>query len=158
MVMQHVSVYSPLKNLTSWLIGIPVLGSVIFLAVSSPGGIPDGYESMNGLHYHSYLSITIDKKPVTIPENVGHVPNELPIHIHGKNNIVHMEFGGKVKKDDIRLGKFFEAWGKDFSKDSLLGRRAEGGHSIVMFVNNVRSNEYEHYVMKDGDRIDLSYR
>ncbi|MEK7201384.1 MAG: hypothetical protein AAB737_01990, partial [Patescibacteria group bacterium] len=62
--------------------------------------------------------------------------------------IIHLEFEGLVKKQDITLGKFFTLWGKDMR--SL-------GTTVRMMVNGVENTEYESYIFKEGDRVELYY-
>ena len=38
-----------------------------------------------------------------------------------------------------------------------MGNKVGDGHTIVMKVNGVVSNEYEHYQMHDKDEITIEY-
>jgi hypothetical protein len=86
---------------------------------------------------------------------IGAVHN--PIHTHETDGIIHLEFGGVVKKEDTNLGKFFEIWGKDFSKDSVMGHKTGVDGAIKMKVNGIPNAEFENYLMKDGDKIEVIY-
>lgn len=104
--------------------------------------------SMSGIHYHPALEIYVKGEKIEIPENIGLVGGHKPMHTHDDLPIVHLEFEAKVTKEDTRLGKFFEVWGKDFK---------EFGQNVTMTVNGESNTEYENYEMKDKDIIQLSY-
>ena len=110
-----------------WVIGIGIVSFVTYLAVTAPKVAAGEYESVVGLHYHAHLVVTVSGVEQTLPKGLGMTdrPVESPLHIHEVDNIVHMEFEGpanqKVKKDDIRVGRVFELWGKDFSSTTLMG-------------------------------------
>lgn len=141
-----------------WIAVVLIITGIIYLAASAPK-IPSGeYVAMDGLHAHAHLSIVINGAPVTLPPGLGLSPVENPIHVHENDDIIHMEFAGKVKKDDLRLKNFFNVWGKDFSQYSILGNKAGNGHTIVMKVNGATSTEYENYVMHDKDSIEITYQ
>ncbi len=104
--------------------------------------------SMRGIHYHPQLSIFVKGEQIEIPQNVGLIGGHQPMHTHDDVPIVHLEYQAKVTKEDTRLGKFFEVWGKDF---------LEFGQTVTMTVNGEPNNELENYQMKDGDKIELRY-
>lgn len=105
--------------------------------------------SRDGLHWHPELKIFVNGEEIEIPENKGieALPHS-PIHTHDDLPIIHLEFGGLVREDNIRLGKWFEVWGKDFRGF---------GKSVTMTVNGVPNMELENYIMQDGDKIELRY-
>ena len=147
-----------------WTIGIGVVLFVIYLAVTAPKVADGEYVSTVGLHYHAHVVVTVNGVEQTLPKGLGMTdrPVESPLHIHEADNSVHMEFEGpanqKVKKDDIRLGRVFDLWGKDFSSTTLMGNKVVDGHTIVMKVNGVVSSEYEHYQMHDKDEITIEFK
>ena len=104
--------------------------------------------SMSGIHYHPELEIYVKGEKIEIPPNIGLIGGHRPIHTHEDAPIVHLEYQTKVTKEDTRLGKFFEVWGKDFK---------EFGQNVTMTVNGELNTEYENYEMKDGDKIELRY-
>jgi hypothetical protein len=53
-----------------------------------------------------------------------------------------------VRRDDVKLGKFFKVWGKDFM---------EFGSSVRMAVNGEENAELQNYAMGNGDKIELHY-
>jgi hypothetical protein len=103
----------------------------------------------NGLHSHPTLEIFVRGEPVAIPPNIGLGAIHKPVHTHEDVPIIHLEFSGRVVEDDARLGVFFENWGKDMRSF---------GSNLTMTVNGEVNTEYENYVMRDGDRIQLHYQ
>ena len=70
------------------------------------------------------------------------------VHTHDDLPIIHLEFNGVVRKEDVMLGEFFKNWGKDMRSF---------GSTIKMTVNGVDNTEYERYIMRDKDVIELQY-
>ena len=104
--------------------------------------------SRNGIHWHPELEIYVKGEKVDIPQNVGLAAVHNPIHTHEDLPIIHLEFEGLVRKDDIRLGQFFRIWNKDFMSF---------GSTIKMTVNGQQNTELENYLMQDKDKIKLEY-
>jgi len=73
-----------------------------------------------------------------------------PIHTHDDSDqgIIHMEFSGRVLKQNTTLGQFFKNWGKDMRSF---------GQNMKMMVNGQENTEYENYIMHDKDDIELYY-
>lgn len=101
-----------------------------------------------GLHWHPQLEIYIDEEKQEIPQNIGLVGVHKPVHTHDDLPIIHLEFSGRVTKDDVRLVNFFKIWGKDFMSFGSL---------VTMTVNGVENIDLENYEMKDDDKIILRY-
>jgi len=105
----------------------------------------------NGLHWHSTLEIYMKGEKVEIPANIGLMGGHNPIHTHDEDStqgVIHMEFGGLVKKSDTRLGQFFNIWNKDIGSF---------GQNMKMTVNGIENVEFANYEMRDGDKIELRY-
>ena len=109
--------------------------------------------SQNGLHWHAKLAIDIDGEKYDIPANIGLGALHSPIHTHDADGVIHMEMQGLVRKSDLRLGRFFTVWQKQFSKDCIFDFC--GG--VGMKVGGGENNEFEVYEMHDGDKIDIKY-
>src|SRR3989344_3960007 len=140
------------------VVAVLLLGGVWwsqFLQNSNPSVL-----SRNGLHWHPILAIDVRGEKVEIPADIGlgaqyaGMPTfdagmrMTAMHTHDDVPLVHLEFSGIVRKEDVTLGNFFRIWGKDFHSF---------GENVHMTVNGEVSTEYENYVMRDGDRIELSY-
>ena len=116
--------------------------------------------SRNGIHWHPTLAIYVKGVRQEIPANIGvgsqyegrptydSVMRMSAIHTHDDMPIVHLEFPGIVRADDLKLGNFFRIWGKNM--DSF-------GSNMRMVVNGKENAEFENYVMHDGDSIELRY-
>jgi hypothetical protein len=155
----HRETHRKIKHVLWWALSLGVLGGILYLAVTAPRVNAGELESATGLHYHAHLFIRANGVDIPVENNIGIGPVHNGVHTHEEGDgTIHMEFEGKVKKDDIRLGKVFQVWGKDFSATSLMGNKVEGGHTLVMKVNGVVSTEYEHYLMQDKDKIELDYQ
>ena len=70
---------------------------------------------------------------------------------------MHIEAQGVVTKDDTRLGRFFQVWGKDFNLTTIMDKKNDQGGTVKMLVNGKENAEFENYLMKDGDKIEISY-
>lgn len=107
--------------------------------------------SRNGLHWHSELAVFVKGEKVEIPANLGLGTVHNPIHTHvedAANGVIHMEFSSLVRQSNTKLGEFFKVWEKDINSF---------GKIITMKVNGVESVEFENYLMKDGDKIEIRY-
>ena len=116
--------------------------------------------SQSGIHWHPTLEIFVRGEKVDIPANIGlgQQYSSLPtfdrsmgmtaIHTHEDMPVIHLEFPGLVREEDITLGRFFEIWGKDIRSF---------GESVRMTVGGAENTEYEKYIMRDGDTIQLHY-
>jgi flagellar basal body-associated protein FliL len=121
------------------------------------------------MHIHPILSLYIDGKPVTIPQNIGidvnlykthkldaygmkmpdmpSMPVMYPTHTHDTSGKIHVESN---EKRDYTLGDFLEVWGMDFS-----------GKTVKMTVDGTpvpTNTDYRSNVFKDGEQIELDVR
>ena len=135
------------------IVGGVIVSIGLFLATGLGGEII----SKQGIHWHTELSITILGQEQVIPDNVGLGINEQPIHTHEEGNIIHLEFAGSVKKDDIRLGRFFEIWGRQFNQDCIFTNCNGAEGTVKMFVNGEPNFEFENYVMQHEDKIAIIF-
>lgn len=150
-----------LKKILLIAIGVLVVGGGIFggswLLANKPSQPESEIISRQGIHWHSELSINILGQEQSIPANIGHSGVEKPIHTHDADNIIHLEFTGLVRKDDILLGRFFENWGKKFNRDCILAQCNGAVGEVKMFVNEEPNLEFENYAMNDNDRIEIIF-
>lgn len=136
---------------------IAIIGLGVWYIISLPP-IPEGdIISRTGIHWHPELSIIIQGKKQEIPANIGLGVVEKPIHTHDSTGQIHLEFQGLVRKNDIKLGKFFDVWGKKFNRNQIFDY-ANGNEGIIkMFVNGKPNEEFENYIMNDKDKIEIRY-
>jgi len=125
------------------------LVTVAAFAFGSPQAIQEkttNIVAQNGLHWHAKLKVIDRGVPVIIPADMGLGATHNPIHTHDDElGLIHMEFGGKVTTTDLELGKFFAVWSRPF------------GQPTRMMVNGKDTTEYDNYMMRDGDTIELYY-
>lgn len=133
------------------------IGVLWWYFVSRPPVAEAEIISHNGLHWHAELSVLIDGKKESIPAGVGLGISHNPIHTHELDNVIHMEMNGVVRNEDLKLGKFFEVWGKRFDKDCILDFCNSDGGSVKISVNGQPNADFGNYVMRDGDRIEIRY-
>lgn len=143
-----------LKKITSWGLGggltIAAIGGLIWYAATRPPIPESDIVSRSGFHWHPELTIYVKGKKQEIPQNIGIGAVHQPIHTHDDSNqgIVHMEFQGMARKQDVTLGQFLKNWGKDINSF---------GTNAKMTVNGEENLELENYVMQDKDKIDLYF-
>ena len=126
-------------------------GAALFFLPKSSGPVTSSdpnVVTLAGLHWHPTLTIYVKGEKLEIPQSIGLGAVHQPMHTHDDLPIIHLEFGGMVKKEDLVLGQFFKNWGKDIRSF---------GSKMRMTVNGEENTEYENYVMKDGDKIELRY-
>lgn len=138
---------------------IVIIGAGIFLLSRGQTSVPQSeILSQNGLHWHSKLRIFVKGKEQEIPANIGIAGNiHQPIHTHEKDNVIHLEFSGIVKKNDTKIGRFFTIWGKKFSATCIFDNCNETEGKVKMTVNSKESKEFENYRMRDGDNIEIRF-
>ena len=106
--------------------------------------------SKAGFHWHPKLAIYVKGEKQEIPTNIGIGAVHQQIHTHedATEGVIHLEFQGLVRKQDIVLSQFFKNWGKDINSF---------GANIKMTVNGKENTEFENYIMQDKDKIELRY-
>lgn len=108
------------------------------------------------MHIHPRLKIVIKNKEEVIPANIGIVSPTCmrPIHTHDASGTLHLEF---PKPRDVRLAEFFTIWGKPFNSNQILEFTNGPEGQVKMLVNGQENTEFENYIMKDLDRIEIRY-
>lgn len=142
------------------IFGGGIFGAVLFLSNRSTA--PKSASELKtiakaGMHWHANLSIKILDQYQSISSNIGIGITHLPVHTHEADGVMHMEFSGAVREDDIRLGRFFENWNKDFNKDCVLDKCNGSDGRLRMLVNGEENFEFENYSVKDKDKIEIIF-
>lgn len=144
------------KGLAAFLIGAGIISAGWYFITRS--SIPaEELISRTGIHWHAALTITILGKIQEIPANIGLGAIENPVHTHAADGVIHLEFPNFVKKDDIRLSRFFEIWGKKFNRDCIFDKCNGPRGKVKMFVNGKQNLEFENYIMQDKDKIEIIF-
>ena len=113
--------------------------------------------SQKGIHWHPELTILIKGQKQEIPANIGIGAVHKPMHTHDDMGVIHLEFSGLVKKEDVRLGNFFEIWSRKFNKDCIFDKCSGAEGKLKMFVNDKENFDFEDYIMRDGDKIEIVF-
>jgi hypothetical protein len=137
-------------------IGIVVWRIVGWASQQESGDLSEIVAS-NGMHWHSNLEISIRGKKQEIPGNIGIGVTHVPMHTHDTDDVIHMEFSGLVREDDLRLGRFFEIWRKEFSSSCIFEFCNGDDGMLRMLVNDEPNEEFMNYIMQDGDKIKIIF-
>ena len=109
-----------------------------------------------GLHIHPHLEIIINGERQTTPANIGVNSTCMrPVHTHDQTGTLHIEW---KRPRDFKLSDFFRVWDETFNQNQILNYLTDENHEIIMTVNGQRSEKYENLIMKDGDRIVITYQ
>lgn len=129
---------------------VAAIGGLVWYIATRPPIPESDIVSRSSFHWHPQLTIYVKEEKQEIPANVGIGAVHQPIHTHDDSGqgIVHMEFQGMARKQDATLSQFFKNWGKDMRSF---------GSNMRMSVNGEENTEYENYVMRDKDKIELRY-
>ena len=119
-----------------------------------------GSHSSDISHTHSTLSIFIDGDEISIPQNIGIQDSVCPdgmrgIHTHDDTGRLHIETPSQI---DAPVGAFFNIWGETFNSEQIFDNVANSSKEVVMLVNDVINDEFENYIMLDGDKIEIFYQ
>ena len=137
-----------------------LIGTVFLLSKGENVNVPeDQIVSRKGIHWHPRLAIVIKGEKQEIPANFGTGVAHLPIHTHddAKDGVLHLEMQGLVTKEETRVGKFFQLWGKEFNSNRLFDKTSGSEGTVKISVNGQENKDFENYLMKDGDRIEIKY-
>lgn len=130
----------------------------------------DNLVSKTGIHWHPELTIVIKGEKRPIPTNIGigmqfagsmfydSMMMMTDMHTHDDSGVMHWEvMQGPVTKDDVRLGNFFAVWDKTFNKDCIFEYCNGPTDTVKMFVNGQENTEFENYLVRDKDKIEIRY-
>lgn len=114
--------------------------------------------SRSGIHWHPQMQIYIYDKPQTIPAGLGLTGRRHgSMHTHDRTGELHLETDGIVRQDDISVKEFFKIWGQQFNSECILDSCNGPDGQVHMLVNGQESFEFENYLMKDRDFIEIRY-
>ena len=116
----------------------------------------------NPIHWHPMLTIKINGQDQNIPPNIGMGSTiHQPIHTHEDElvngaRLLHME-NNRPTLENMKLGFFFNVWGKKFNKDCIFDFCNIADKEVRMTVNGKENFDFENYFMSDGDNIVIQY-
>lgn len=150
-----------LKRFAFWGIGLVILVGIIALGYRYFTSLPEIKEediiSRKGIHWHPELSIYTKDEKQEISANIGIGAAHQPVHTHDTTGTLHLEIKGLVLKDDTKLGRFFEIWGKRFDSSCIFEFCNGEEGTVKMFVNGKENTEFSNYLMNDKDSIEIKY-
>ncbi len=149
-------------QIRNWSIGIGVLalllvgGFYLLKADAEDSEAKDnGIIPSGPIHWHPELKIFINGDDIFIPTGIGLTGEHKPIHTHESDGTLHVENQYPSKKN-MRLGYFFEVWEKEFSEECIFTYCTDVG-TLRMTVDDVENNEFDDYILQDGDKIVIEY-
>lgn len=165
-----------------WIIGgittiLVIVGIILFSANDKMNKLSSSFKgadgeivSEQGIHWHPELTIVIKGQKQEVSANIGIGPQNstskwydpmmqmTDIHTHDNSGTLHWEvMAGPVKRGHVKLGAFFEIWGKPFSKNQIFDNKSGNGGMVKMTVNGQPNTDFENYIVKDKDKIEISY-
>ncbi len=144
---------------------------IIFSAMRKPSTADGNAEvPKQPIHWHPKLTIIIKGEKQVIPPNIGisignNMDNQVsgmrmsPTHTHESDGTLHLENNRPwLKPETLTLGYFFEVWGKNFNSSCIFEYCNGEDGKLIMTVNGNLNQEFDKYVMHDGDDIVLEYK
>lgn len=131
---------------------------------SDLGSTPTG-----SIHWHVHLTIEVQGEPQPIPAAVGigeqyadsryydRGMKMTSIHTHDESGTIHWEVMQTPKEGELRLGAFFDIWGKTFTETCIFDYCNDGDGEVTMTVNGEPNDEFADYVVSDEDEIVIRY-
>lgn len=157
-------------NKTILIFGIIFVGIGVWFFWSKTSTPESEIVANQGIHWHPELKIVIKGEKVKVPANTGigmqYAGNPLydpmmmmtNMHTHDLSGMIHWEvMQGPVRKDDVRLANFFSVWGKKLDDSCILEYCNGSEGAVKMSVNGQSNSEFENYVIRDGDKIEIIF-
>ncbi len=131
------------------------IGTLFWYITNAPTVPEEDIISREKIHWHPELSIYIKGEKIEIPKEAG---TSSIVHTHDTTGTLHLHPASKlVRKDTIKLGKFFELWDKQFSSTCILDSCNGDDGTVKMFVNGNENTEFENYLMQEKDKIEIRF-
>ena len=139
-----------IMNLEKVLFGGAIISTILFVILSTTGNTELIEKNDSWLIEETCLgSHSIGIQDSECPEGMR------GIHTHDDTGKLHIETPNQI---DAPIGAFFNIWGETFNSGQILDNTANSEYDIEMRVNGVINEEYENYVMLDGDNIEIYYK
>lgn len=137
---------------------IPIIAAVIVLGVIF---VIVAQENRLGarevFHVHPHLSVAVDGKPFSVPQNIGissslwkdrslekyGMPGMSPLHTHDNSGLIHAESNANR---NYTLGEFLNVWG---GLDIY-------GKTVKATVDGKPVSDFNNIILKDGEKISLN--
>lgn len=118
------------------------------------------------VHWHGYLTMSLCGEEIDIRDHDHDDPRSKRagsglLHTHG-DNWIHVE-GRVVSKDDIALGRFFDAIDVPFGPDRFFDKQGAAAcndgspDGLRVKVNGADVSDPMSYVVQDQDKIEIKF-
>lgn len=145
-----------------------IIIGIIFVLNSVPKPVPQKYNTdgmvfpTGVIHWHATPIISVCGTIISLPDVAKdeHLGSEL-LHTH-EDKLIHVE-GNVNGPSEITLGQFMSNIGMNFSSTYLLdknnGAVCQNGNmgKVVLIINGSNNNEFENYVVRDDDVIEMRF-
>jgi hypothetical protein len=146
----------------SQLISVAIIGVVaaaIAYGVYSYAQNPPRTASFGALgstHEHTAFNLFINGQTIDFSQPKYQVKSQYVHFENGDGDTIHKHATG------VDIGFLFETLGITFTNDCIIMDDGseycnDGNNTLKFFVNGVRNDMYNNYVLMDGDRVLLSY-
>jgi hypothetical protein len=118
-------------------------------------GFPELSET--AFHIHAHLSVYVNGKRQTIPNNIGADPEQqflTSLHTHDERGVVHIE---AARPFPFTVGQFFTTWGVKFTPTQLGAYRSSKELVLETWVNGKKVPNGVNHVFKSHDRVVVGF-
>lgn len=115
-----------------------------------------GFGALGSQHVHSAFKLFIHNQTVDFSQPKYQVKSQYVHFENGDGDTIHKHATG------VDIGFLFETLGMKFTSECItmddeIEYCNDSNNTLKFFVNGVRNDMYNNYVLNDGDRILLSY-
>ncbi len=102
------------------------------------------------------LTINILGQDYAIPAGIGvKQSGNNPIYTQDSSGTLHVE---SPCQRNFVLGDFFGLWNQTFNSSCVLSHCVDSNHTLTMFVDGSKSNQFENLSLRDKQNITIYYK
>ncbi len=129
------------------------IGYGVYVYAQNP---PPPFGAVGSTHEHAAFKLFIHNQTIDFSQPKYQVKSPMVHFEDGDGTTIHKHATG------VYIGFLFQTLGIKFTSECLTMDNGEkycndGNNTLKFYVNEVRNNMYDKYVVKDNDRILLSY-
>ena len=115
-----------------------------------------GFGAVGSTHEHAAFKLFINNQTIDFSQPKYQVKSQYIHFEDGDGSTIHKHATG------VNIGFLFETLGMKFTSECIIMDNGEkycndGTNTLKFYVNGVANNMYDKYVLKDSDKILLSY-
>ena len=97
-------------------LAVVAIGGLVWYVATRPPVPESDIVSRKAFHWHSELAIYVKGEKQDIPANIGIGAVHQPVHTHNDSNqgIIHLEFQGLARKQDVDARPVFQKLGEGY--------------------------------------------